>query len=159
MALKQLSVLAAAILMASCAGLQPAGRNAAREAEPIPAAAPATGPTNTTPPTTESAPAAAPVAAPDVSAPAPTPRPASSGNDIVVPGEPERQVPPPQGDPRSLGERMEDIRAWDQCVTAVQAAFESDPMRPQLETPEDYCSHSLGMASRNAVPESRRRRP
>jgi hypothetical protein len=81
-----------------------------------------------------------------------------SGSDIIVPGVRERQVQPPRGDPRSTSERMEDIRAWDQCVTRVQAAFESDPMSPQLDSPEEYCSQSLGMSDRDAVPLSRTER-
>lgn len=93
----------------------------------------------------------------------PTPAPqrttsAAADDDIVVPGQREQQVRPPAGDPRSTAQRMEDVRAWDQCVTRAQAAFESDPMRPQLTTPEDYCGQSLGMTSRLAVPESRRQR-
>lgn len=79
-------------------------------------------------------------------------------SDIIVPGVRERQVQPPRGDPRSTSERMEDIRAWDQCVTRVQAAFESDPMSPQLDSPEEYCSQSLGMPNRDAVPLSRTER-
>jgi hypothetical protein len=67
-------------------------------------------------------------------------------------------VRPPSGDPRTVTERMQDINAWDRCVTHVQAAFESDPLRPQLQSPEDYCSQSLGMANRDAVPESRMHR-
>jgi hypothetical protein len=78
-----------------------------------------------------------------------------SGDDVVVPGVRERQVPAPGGDPRSNAERMQDIRAWDQCVMRVQGAAEADPMRPQLVTPEDYCSQSLGMAERTSVPQSR----
>jgi hypothetical protein len=50
---------------------------------------------------------------------------------------------------------MEDINSWDRCVTHVQAAFERDPMRPQLQSPEEYCAQSLGMTNREAVPESR----
>jgi hypothetical protein len=50
---------------------------------------------------------------------------------------------------------MQDIRAWDQCVMRVQGAAEADPLRPQLVTPEDYCSQSLGMANRTAIPQSR----
>ncbi len=102
-----------------------------------------------------------PVAAPAVSAPAPQPQRNASADvddDIVVPGQREQQVRPPAGDPRSMSQRMEDVRAWDQCVMQVQSAFESDPMRPQLTTPEEYCRSSLGMASRTAVPESRRER-
>ena len=57
-----------------------------------------------------------------------------------------------------MAERMEDVRAWDRCVIAVQSATESDPMRPQLTTPEEYCRQSLGMADRTAVPASRRER-
>jgi hypothetical protein len=53
---------------------------------------------------------------------------------------------------------MEDVRAWDQCITTSQAAFERDPMRPQLDSPEEVCSRTLGMASRTAVPASRRQR-
>jgi hypothetical protein len=101
------------------------------------------------------------VAAPSVAAPPPSPqRNASSevDDDIVVPGQREQQVRPPAGDPRSTSQRMEDVRAWDQCVMQVQSAFESDPMRPQLTTPEEYCRSSLGMASRLALPESRRQR-
>jgi hypothetical protein len=74
-----------------------------------------------------------------------------------VPGQGNVQVTPP-GDPRSNEERMADIRAWDQCVLQVQSAFDADPMRPQLTTPEEYCRDSLGMAERTAVPISRRRR-
>jgi hypothetical protein len=50
---------------------------------------------------------------------------------------------------------MRDINAWDRCVTHVQSAFERDPMRPQLQSPEEYCSQSLGMTNRTAVPVSR----
>jgi hypothetical protein len=98
------------------------------------------------------------VAAPAVTAPPPSPQRNASAevdDEIVVPGQLEQQVRPPAGDPRSTSQRMEDVRAWDQCVTRVQAAFESDPMRPQMTTPEEYCRSSLGMASRLAVPESR----
>ena len=98
-----------------------------------------------------------PMAAPSPIAPAST-RPVAPNpqdDEVVVPGQVERQVRAPD-DPRSTSERMQDINAWDRCVTHVQAAFESDPMRPQLDSPEDYCSQSLGMANRNAVPESRR---
>lgn len=164
----RMAVLAASIALASCAGFEPAGRNAQR----APAPPPMTEPAQTlapeaapAPQTAEPAPQAQPsppVAAPDVNAPAPQPPPQSStragGNDIVVPGQREQQVQPPAGDPRSTAQRTEDVRAWDRCVTEAQSAFESDPMRPQLETPEEYCRRNLGMASRLAVPESRLRR-
>lgn len=154
---KQFAALVAIVALASCAGFEPAGRNATQTTSPAPTAAAA--PVQTPAPTAEPvAPAPAPVAAPEVSAPAPRATSTGADSDIVVPGGPERQVPPPGGDPRSLAERMQDVRAWDQCVTAAQAAYETDPMRPQLDTPEDYCSRSLGMADRSSVPESRRRR-
>lgn len=150
----RVGALAGALALAACAGIAPAGRNASGADAPLgppPAAA-------------ETAPEAAPpelppVAAPNISvAPAPAPpRRASDEDEIVVPGQVQRQIPPPNGDPRSRAERIEDIRAWDQCVTSVQGAFDSDPMRPQLQSPEEVCSTSLGMAGRDAVPESRRR--
>lgn len=86
-------------------------------------------------------------------------RPVAAGrtsDEVIVPGQRERQVPAPNGDPRSRAERMQDIRAWDDCVMRVQNAFDADPMSAQLDVPEDYCARSLGMANRTAVPESRR---
>lgn len=145
------AALAALLVLAGCAGLTPAGRSA--DPVPPPPAAGQQAPA-------EPAPSGemAPVAAPNVSvAPAPAPQPPRDPNEVTVPGQLERQVPPPQGDPRSTLERMEDIRAWDQCVTEVQSAAESDPLRPQLDSPEEYCRRTLGMASRLAVPDSRRR--
>jgi len=119
-------------------------------------AAPTPVPTPTPPPPQRTQPS---VAAPQVSVPTPPPsRPQSADDDIVVPGQVQTQVPPPAGDPRSNEERRSDVRAWDQCLTQVQSAFESDPMRPQLTTPEEYCSQSLGMADRTSVPVSRRQR-
>lgn len=179
--LGRLAVLAASIALAGCAGLQPAGRNAQRAPAPPPvtSSAPtqtvapspqATAPAQTAPSQADPTPAPQPETAPSVAAPqvavpttpAPQQRQQSTrsggGNDIVVPGQREQQVQPPAGDPRSMSQRMEDVRAWDRCVMEVQSAFESDPMRPQLDTPEDYCRRSLGMASRLAVPESRLRR-
>jgi hypothetical protein len=156
----RIAVLAALLALAACASVESAGRNARSGAPsaqtdlpPPQAGAPAApGPLITSP------------AQPGVSAPPPTQtasaQDASEPEDdgaIVVPGQREMQVQPPAGDPRSVAERMRDVRAWDQCITASQAAFESDPMRPQLESPEEQCSRSLGMASRTAVPDSRRR--
>lgn len=88
-------------------------------------------------------------------------RPVAAGRtseEVIVPGQLERQVPAPNGDPRSTSERMQDIRAWDQCVMRVQDVFDADPMSAQLEAPEEYCARSLGMANRTSVPESRRER-
>lgn len=143
---------------------------------PAPAATPtpaprAVAPTPTPAPVVSEprAPAPAPTPAPAVIRPAPAAAPAPAPNrsgtfnpnpqddEVVVPGQRERQITPP-GDPRSTSERMEDIRAWDQCVTRVQSAYERDPMRPQLDSPEQYCARSLGMADRDAVPMSRQER-
>ena len=145
-----------------------------QQATPAPAAAPAPAPQSTaaltlppasvTAPTprAEPTPAAPPVAAPEVRVPTPTaappPRPRSDDDDIIVPGQAQEQVIAPRGDFRSREQRNEDIRSWDQCVSSVQAVYERDPMRPQLDSPEDYCARSLGMASRDAIPESRLQR-
>jgi len=74
---------------------------------------------------------------------------------VIARGQRERQVRAPNGDPRSASERMQDIRAWDQCVMRVQNAFEADPMSANLDQPEDVCARSLGMAERTSVPQSR----
>ncbi|MDX2274455.1 MAG: hypothetical protein NW206_03305 [Hyphomonadaceae bacterium] len=132
---------------------------------PAPAAVPAP-PAPTPAPVTTAAPRPAPVpppaasgatiVAPDVAAP-PAPRPPPPRGDIVVPGTVERQVLPPTGDPRSAAERARDIRAWDNCVMRAQNLGEADPMGPALDQPEDVCRAELGMASRTAVPDNRRR--
>lgn len=155
--LGRIAVAAALALLAGCAGLEPAGRSAG--GAPAPAAS-QPGPTELEAQPQEAPQPTGPVAAPEVSAPAPPPAPAprSADDDIVVPGQVESQVPPPQGDPRTSAQRTEDIRAWDQCVMQVQAAAERDPMRPQLDSPEEYCASTLGMADRLAVPESRLQR-
>lgn len=144
----------ALLVLAGCAGVESAGRTA-REGGAAP-------PTISSAPAPVPAPAPAPTPEPSVAAPnvavetPPPPRPRSADDDVVVRGE-YRQIQPPEGDFRSRAQRNEDIRSWDQCVTVVQAAYERDPMRPQLETAEEYCSRSLGMADRTAMPESRRR--
>jgi hypothetical protein len=177
----RIAAAAALIALAGCAGMESAGRNASRSPEPtrvasappVQAAAPA--------PTQTPAPAPVVTAPPAVAAATPAPRTASSAppvsaaqratpapqadrpvttaarddEDVVVPGQRERQVQPPNGDPRSNSERMQDIRAWDQCVVRVQSAYDRDPMRPQLDSPEDYCRESLGMADRTSIPLSR----
>lgn len=136
---------------------QPAQQQAAPRASAL-----TTPPASVATPSPEPIPAQTPpVAAPDVRAPTPVaapPRPRSDGDDIIVPGQAQEQVIAPQGDFRSREQRNEDIRAWDQCVSSVQAVYERDPMRPQLNSPEDYCAQSLGMANREAVPESRLQR-
>jgi hypothetical protein len=168
----RMAVLAAAIALAGCAGMESAGRNAQRA--PAPAAAPLEAPpaqqASLPPPQAPAAEAPAPSPAltapppPSAAPPAPAATQAAQRDEdedddaIVVPGQRETQVPAPGGDPRSVAERAEDVRAWDRCITSAQDALDSDPMRPQLDSPEEYCSRSLGMASRGAVPESRRQR-
>lgn len=174
---RRIAAAAALIAVAGCAGMESAGRNASRSPEPTrvasapPVQAPAPAPQVAAP-----APAPAPpISAPPVAAaatpppsaassapPAPAPQPdrpvataARDDDDVVVPGQRERQVQPPNGDPRSNTERMQDIRAWDQCVVRVQSAYDRDPMRPQLDSPEEYCRESLGMADRTSIPQSR----
>lgn len=151
--LARFAAIAAVAVLGACAGLEPAGRNADR-APPPPAASAEEMATPTPAPSGD-------VAAPNVSVATPQPQPAEAddgdGGDIVVPGERERQVLPP-GDPRTSAQRIEDIRRWDTCVMQVQNAFDADPMRPQLQSPEEYCRQTLGMTNRLAVPDSRMRR-
>jgi hypothetical protein len=161
--LGRLAATVALVALAGCAGLQPAGRTAQRQAE-----AEASYPAPVTPPPSSTLPPPAPVqmqtpppvAAQNVTVAAPTPPPSPPAhprdpNEVTVTGTaPEQQVRPPNGDPRSVAERREDIRNWDHCVMQ-QLAQNSDPNQPTLETPEDVCSHQLGQASRNAVPASR----
>jgi hypothetical protein len=203
----RMAIVALAVGLASCAGLEPAGRNArnsgpapAASAPPAPAPAPQqqraalpppqatpapqqpaqraplavppaaqqqqAAPVATTPPPQRTQPTPPPVAAPQVTVPTAPPvqqaaapaRARSPDEDIVVPGQVETQVRPPVGDPRTNEERRADVRAWDQCLMQVKSAFDSDPMSPQLTTPEEYCSQSLGMAERTAIPIARQNR-
>ncbi len=154
--LRRMIFVSAIMALAACAGVEPVGRGVTRPpaaeapAAPVPAAQL---PPIETPPQPS-------VVAENVAAPPAAPRraPRTGEDEIVVPGQTERQVPAPNGDPRNIIERMEDIRAWDRCVIGEQGAFDSDPMSPRLDTPEDVCRRSLGMADRDAVPEMRRRR-
>ena len=102
------------------------------------------------------APDAAGPAASNVTVPVPPPPRPSTGDEVVVGGVQNQQVRPPRGDPRTNAERMADIHAWDDCVMHAQGQTQSDPMRPQLDTPEDVCRQRLGMSSRTGVPDSRR---
>ncbi|MEZ5957726.1 MAG: hypothetical protein R3C27_11015 [Hyphomonadaceae bacterium] len=206
----RVAIVALAMGLAGCAGLEPAGRNARSNGpmattpapqQPAPQQAAALPPPQRTPAPTPQAsqtpqpapqltvppaaqrqqqapvvaaspppqptqPVAPPVAAPNVSVAPPAPvqetstpaRARSADEDIVVPGQVQNQVRPPVGDPRTNEERRADIRSWDQCVMQVQSAFDSDPMSPQLTTPEEYCSSSLGMTNRTSVPIARQGR-
>lgn len=163
----RVAIVALTVSLAGCAGLEPAGRNAARSpssAPPARAESPAPPPAQTAPGQQTVAPTLAPaqqqVAPPPAAAQAEetqTARAQSPDDDVVVPGQ-VRPLPQPPGDPRTSEERIRDIRAWDQCVMQVQGAFDADPMSPQLTTPEEYCAQSLGMADRTAVPVGRQQR-
>ncbi len=149
---KRMVVLVGLLCLTACAGIEPVGRGVTGAPAP-PTEVRAEGDPS----------AAAPETLPPVVAfelaPAAAPAPRRSDEDeIVIPGQSQRQIPAPDGDPRSRLERREDVRAWDRCVTDVQGAFESDPMGPQLQSPEEVCRASLGMTGRGAVPESRRQR-
>ena|SRR5688572_23928024 len=159
MAMMRSVALAAALMgLAACAGFEPSGRGVDSSADAAPPP-----PVETVAPRVQPTPQPAQPVGPVVTVPAPAPAPmtpppvrTSGGEDVVVPGVRERQVPPPGGDNRSVSERMSDIRAWDDCVMRVQGRGESDPMRAQLDSPEDVCRERLGMSSRTSVPDSRR---
>lgn len=95
------------------------------------------------------------VAANTVAPPPPAAAREADNGEVIVPGTVRRQVPVPPGDPRSVSERMADIRSWDQCVMRAQNR-DADPTRPILDTPEDICRQRLGMENRTAVPDSRK---
>ena len=100
-----------------------------------------------------------PVAAPNVAVATPPPPTPHDSGDVVVHGSvPEQQIQPPNGDPRSIAERREDIRNWDHCVMQVMAQ-QGDPNQVESDSPEDICSRRLGQSSRNSVPQSRMQRP
>jgi hypothetical protein len=182
--LGRLAASVALMALAACAGMAPAGRTAQRQADvsapapvmpadtrelpppsphatsPTPQAAPAPA---LAPPQTEAqaqTPPASAVAAPGVTAspPPPSPPPRDPGDVVVHGSVPEQQVRPPNGDPRSISERREDIRNWDHCVMQVMAQ-QSDPNQVQTQSPEDVCSRQLGQSSRNAVPQTRLQQP
>lgn len=140
-------IFGAVFLLAACASQAPAP-DAARAPPPPNAGAPA-------PPAPPAAAADAGVAS-GVTLPPEPPRAPPRSGDITVPGGRERPIESPTGDNRTNSERMADIRAWDRCVMRAQGVGEGDPLRPQMTTPEELCSRQLGMASREAVPDSRR---
>ncbi len=156
--IRYLAAAAALAALTGCAGMQPAGRNAAERAPPPPSpAAVAALPSAAPAPQVQPAPVQAATSAQPEQA-----TPATGDEQVIVPGQREQQVRPPNGDPRSVAQRREDVRNWDSCVLEAQADRENDPTRPDLTSPEDYCSRSLGMADRSAVPQWRlegRRRP
>jgi hypothetical protein len=174
--LGRLGAAAALIALAGCAGMESAGRNAARDNTSAPAerSAPVTPPPAYVPPppsrqTYTPPPQPAPVgqaqSSPTVAAqsvaapPPPPPQQAADPNADVTVQAPARQLEAPRGDPRSVSERREDIQTWDRCVLAVQQTYASDPTEPVLDTPEEVCRRQLGQTNRTAVPTSRLVRP
>jgi hypothetical protein len=175
--LGRLAAAAALIALAGCAGMEPAGRNAARgsapmqtSSAPVERSAPVTPPPSYVPPPPSSqayapplqpvqqAQAAPPISAASVAAPPPPQQQADPNADVTVQA-PARQLEAPRGDSRSVSERREDMQTWDHCVLAVQQTYESDPTEPVLDTPEEVCRRQLGQASRTAVPAARLVRP
>lgn len=141
------SILGFVFVLAACASGQ-SGEDVARAPAPPSAATERAAPAPAAP--------AESVAAPGVTLPPePAPPPERPG-DITVPGAVELPDPGP-ADTRTNSERRADIRAWDNCVMRMQNQAEDNPMRATLTTPEEACSRRLGMASRLAVPDSRRR--
>ena len=176
--LGRLAAAAALIALAGCAGMESAGRNAARDnapmqtsSAPVERSAPVAPPPSYVPPPPSSqtytpppqpvqrAQAAPPVAAQSVAAPPPPPQQQADPDADVTVQAPARQLEAPRGDSRSVSERREDMQTWDHCILAVQQTYESDPTEPVLDTPEDVCRRQLGQASRTAVPTSRLVRP
>jgi hypothetical protein len=78
---------------------------------------------------------------------------------ITVPGQIDRPVVIPQGDPRPMAERRRHRRAWDRCVMKAQNRHSDDVgsgVSPVRDSPEQVCSAKLGMASRESIPDSLR---
>jgi len=75
--------------------------------------------------------------------------PAANEDVLVTPSSKRPQSP--DGDPRSSAEIQADQMAYDRCLVSVP---QSDMHHPVESTPEEYCSRHLGMADRNAIPDS-----
>ena len=85
------------------------------------------------------------------------PPPQSSGAEVAMEAANDPAPPAPgtivvPGDPRTVDQRMTDIRAWDRCVMRAQAQMtDGQPGRLQ-DSPEEVCRRALGMADREAIP-------
>jgi hypothetical protein len=76
---------------------------------------------------------------------------------IVTTGRLEDRPVSPDGDPRNAIQRRQDARAWDRCILSVQRQMaQQEGVNPVGNSPEEYCARTLGMSSRDAVPNSRR---
>lgn len=76
---------------------------------------------------------------------------AKPGSEDVVIAPEAKRATPPDGDPRSIGEKREQAAAYDKCLLTAKERQMYDPVG---STPEEYCSRRLGMADRDAIPNS-----
>ncbi len=78
---------------------------------------------------------------------------------ITVPGALDRPLEAPDGDPRTPGQRRSDARAYDRCINkAASRQSDNAVANPVGADPEEYCRSRMGMANRDAVPDSRLKR-
>jgi hypothetical protein len=77
--------------------------------------------------------------------------PAPGTSEAVIIAPETKRATPPDGDPRSIGEKRADQTAFDRCLLN---APEADMTHPIDTSPDEYCSHRLGMWDRNAIPDS-----
>jgi hypothetical protein len=76
---------------------------------------------------------------------------AAPGSEEVIIAPNAKRATPPDGDPRSVGERREQRTAFDKCVLRAK---EPDSFDPVSSTPEEMCAKRLGMENRDSVPVS-----
>ncbi|MBL8559370.1 MAG: hypothetical protein JNM47_11655 [Hyphomonadaceae bacterium] len=89
----------------------------------------------------------------------PPKEPERDDGSINIPGAIDRPVVAPDGDPRTPDQRRRDARAYDRCINRAAAKqSEIGIANPVAQDPEEYCRSRMGMASRNAVPDSRLKR-
>jgi hypothetical protein len=79
-----------------------------------------------------------------------TPSSPGVSEDVIIAPQ-QRRATPPDGDPRSIGEKRAHQAAYDKCVLSAK---EPDMAHPVDSSPEEYCSQRLGMSDRNSVPNS-----
>jgi hypothetical protein len=75
--------------------------------------------------------------------------PADDSGIVVEPEKP--KVAPPDGDPRSSGQRAEDHAQFNKCVLKMQNR-DPQPFDGPTQDPYAYCSSKLGMSSPDATP-------
>jgi len=79
---------------------------------------------------------------------------ASPGSEEVIIAPNAKRATPPDGDPRSVGERREQRTQFDKCVLRAK---EPDSYDPVSSTPEEMCAKRMGMSDRDSVPVSTKR--